>query len=83
MINKEILSSVFSNYGIKKIVLVEDNNKLNFIISEMDLSISLDRWEYLENILKDITKKDINIMALNDVFKYLGTNYISKGVALQ
>ena len=83
MINKEILSSVFFNYGIKKIILVEDNTRLNFVISNMDLELSLDRWEYLENILKDITKKDINIMPLNQVLKHLGSTYVSKGDVIQ
>ena len=83
MINNRIISSVFSNYGIDSVILVEDNNKLNFVISNMNSSISLDRWEYLENILKDITQRDVNIMPLNQVLSHLGSDYISKGVVIQ
>ena len=83
MINTNILSSVFKNYGIHDITLVVENDTYNFIISNMTSTIAIDRWKYLEDILKDITKKKINLIPLNQALKYLGEDYINKGVEIK
>ena len=83
MINKNILSSIFESYKINNVILVEDNEKLHFIISNMSSSFNLDRWEYLENILKDVTGKSINIITYNQAIKHFDTNYLDKGLVIR
>ncbi len=82
MITTEGLKSIFSSYKIDSVVLVENTNELDFVISNMNSSISLNEWENLENILKDIYKKDVNIMSKNQCIKYLGNDFLSKGVVI-
>ena len=83
MINKNILSQVFDNYGINKVMLLEYNNSYNFLISEMNKELSLDRWEYLENILKDITKKNINLIPYSQAKKYFNDDINLKGEVIK
>lgn len=80
MINKNILNSVFDTYGINKVTLIEENNEYIFLISNMPSNINLDRWEYLENILKDITQKNVSILALNYAKKYIN---LEKGLVIK
>ncbi len=82
MITNEGLKSIFNSYKINNVVLVENANELNFVISNMNSNISLTEWENLENILKDIYKKNINIMTKNQCVKYLGNDFLSKGVVI-
>lgn len=82
MITTEGLKSIFNSYKIDSVVLVENTNELDFVISNMNSSISLNEWENLENILKDIYKKDVNIMSKNQCIKYLGNDFLSKGVVI-
>ena len=82
MITNECLKSIFNSYKINNVVLVENANELNFVISNMNSNISLTEWENLENILKDIYKKNINIMTKNQCVKYLGNDFLSKGVVI-
>ena len=82
MITNEGLKSIFNSYKINNVVLVENDNELNFVISNMNSNISLTEWENLENILKDIYKKNINIMTKNQCVKYLGNDFLSKGVVI-
>ena len=83
MINENILSKIFEQNKINNVIMVEENNYLNFIISNMTSSLSLDKWEYLENILKDVTSKNINIITYNQALKNLGNDYIKKGVVIR
>ena len=82
MITNEGLKSIFNSYKINNVVLVENANELNFVISNMNSNISLTEWENLDNILKDIYKKNINIMTKNQCVKYLGNDFLSKGVVI-
>lgn len=83
MINKNILSSIFDNYDIQKVVLIQKDETYNFIISNMSSSLTLERWEYLENILKDITKKSINIIPFPQAEKYFDSNLLNKGLVIK
>lgn len=83
MINTKVLSSVFDNYDIHNVILLPINNTYNFIISNMPSSISLERWEYLENILKELTKKEINIFAVDQAISHLGEEAIKKGSVIR
>ena len=83
MINKNILSSIFDNYDIHSVKLVQDNNILNFIISQMPSSISLERWDYLENILKDVTGKTVNILPYNQAIKCFSEKLINEGLVIK
>lgn len=79
MITEEGLRSIFTSYRIEHVILVKEESSLNFVISNMKSNISLNNWENLENILKDIYKKEINIITKEQCLKYLGKNFISKG----
>lgn len=83
MINKDFLSSVFDNYDIKKVLLIHEDESYNFIISEMSTSLTLERWEYLENILKDITNKDINLIPFSQAEKIFDNASINKGLVIK
>ena len=82
MINKELFASVFKNYGIERVLLNKDESNYNFIISQMNNNISLERWEQLENILKDITKSNVNIFGLEQATKYLSNTYIEESMVI-
>ena len=83
MINTNILSSIFDNYSINKVILLEDTDCYNFIISNMPSSINLDRWEYLENILKEILRKNINIIPHNQAIEIFDNNAINEGLVIK
>ena len=80
MINTNILSSVFKNYHFEKVQMIENSNLCVFLVSNMLTSISLERWEYLENILADITQKDVAIMPLDYAKKHLN---LKEGVVIK
>ena len=82
MINKSIIKSIFSNYHISKIIMIEEKNFYAFVIGKMNESISLDRWEQLENVLKDYTNKEISLIPYNQAYNQLGKKYLDKGVII-
>ena len=82
MMNKSIMKSIFSNYHISKIIMIEEKNFYAFIIEKMNESISLDRWEQLENVLKDYTKKEISLIPYMQAYNQLGKKYLDKGVII-
>lgn len=82
MISIKGLQSVFSSYKINSVVLVENESSIDFIISNMENSISLDNWENLENVLKDVYKKNINLLTKEQCLKYLGKDFLNKGVTI-
>ena len=80
MINPEIFASVFKHHQINKVMLIEHNDCFNFLISDMSSSITLDRWEHLENILRDLTKKEINIIPYSQAIVFFNKEMLAKGV---
>lgn len=82
MITSEGLKSIFNSYKIGNVILVENSNEMNFIISNMNSNISLNDWQNLENVLKDVYRKSINIMTKNQCIKYLGKEFLDKGVCV-
>ena len=64
MINNAIIKSIFSNYCIEKVIFLEEENSNTFIICSMNESISLDRWNNLENVLTEYTKKKNILIAI-------------------
>ena len=83
MINKDIIKSIFINYHISKIIImIEENDFYAFVIGKMNESISLDRWEQLENVLKDYTNKEISLIPYNQAYNQLGKKYLDKGVII-
>ena len=83
MINEKVLSSVFGNYDIHNVILLPMDETYNFVISNMPSSISLERWKYLENILKDITKKEINLFAFSQAISHFGEETLKKGMVIK
>ena len=82
MENKNILISVFKTYGINKVYLNKKSNTYNFIISAMEKSISLDRWNYLETVLKDITNKNVTLLPYEQALQHFGDNYINESLVI-
>ena len=82
MINKDIIKSIFVNYHISKIIMIEEKDFYAFVIEKMSESIALDRWEQLENVLKDYTKKEISLIPYKQAYNQLGKKYLDKGVII-
>ena len=82
MINTAIIKSMFKNYHINKIIMIEEKDFYAFIIGPMNKSISIERWEHLENILKDYTKKDVSLIPYKQAYNQLGKKYLEKGVSI-
>lgn len=80
MIDTKILLSVFEKHGINSVLLIPSENRNIFLIKEMPSSICLNRWEHLENILKDICKKDCDILSHEYASNYIN---IEKGVVIE
>lgn len=80
MINKEILTSVFEKHGIEKVVFIPLESKNIFLIKEMSSHLSLDRWEHLENILKDISCKPCDILDYEYASNYIN---VTEGVVIE
>ena len=83
MINKKIIKEIFSNYSINKVIFIEEKSFNSFIIVSMNESISLTRWENLENILKEYLNKDVTLLPLSQALKALGENHLRKGEIIQ
>lgn len=82
MINTNIIKSMFKNYHMNKVIMIEEKDFYAFIIGSMPESISIDRWEQLENILKDYTKKDVSLIPYKQACNQLGKKYLDKGVII-
>lgn len=78
-----IFSTIFENYGIESVILIDTESKSNFIISNMKNDLSIERWDYLENILKDVMKKSINIIPYNQAIKCFGIKKIEEGEVIK
>ena len=74
MINKQVLKDVFDTYNIEKVTLVDSNNHYIFLIDGMSSGLSLERWDYLEHILQDITNKQITLLPFNYAKKHIKLN---------
>lgn len=83
MINKNILVSIFEKHQIDKVILKETEKSYDFIISEMNSSFNVAKWDYLEHVLEDILGKKINIIALPQATKYFGNQYIESGMIIR
>lgn len=83
MIDTKILKSIFSNYSINKVVFIEEDNFNTFLICSMSENISLERWNNLESILKEYSKKEVSLLPFSQAYKYLKEEYISKGVIIE
>ena len=74
MINKSLLYSVFLHHNVSKVSYIKKDSCYIFLIEEMNSAIPLQRWEHLESILKDITKKEFCILPYKYAEKYLLIN---------
>ena len=59
MIDQNIVKSIFKSHSINKVVYIDEGSFNSFIIYEMSNSISVDKWNNLEHLLQDITKKKL------------------------
>lgn len=82
MYNTDMLCSIFKTYGINNVLIKENSDNIDFIISNMSENISLERWNYLEAILTDCAKKNITILTYNQALENLGSNYIQESKVL-
>lgn len=78
MITRKGLRSIFESYGISHVKLINNLNEYDFIISGMNNSMSLNNWQNLENILKDILGENVEIMTEAQALKYLKKDYFAK-----
>ncbi len=83
MIDEKIIKAIFSNYSIDEVIFIKESSFCSFIICSMNENISLDRWNNLENILKEYTSNEVSLLSLEQALKYLGNEYISKGVIIK
>ena len=83
MIEKKILKSIFNNYFINKVIYIEEDNSILFLICSMNDSISLERWENLENVLHEYLNKKINLLPFVQASKFIQENYLKKGEIIQ
>ena len=80
MINIGIIKSILSNYSISEFIFLEEKDFDSIIICSMKESIPLERWNNLENILKEYLQKEISILPLSQAKKTLSDNQLNKGV---
>ena len=78
MLNNNFIKSVMKTYGIQKANITETETTVDIIIHKMNGSLSLEKWELMETVLKDVTNKKVNIIPYNQATHYLGETNISK-----
>lgn len=74
MTDLNLLYSVFDKHSVDSVSYIKDGDTFIFLIKEMSNSISLERWEHLEQILKDILKVDISILSYEYAKNYIDTS---------
>lgn len=82
MIDLNIIKSIFTSHHINKIILIDETSSYTFVICSMHESISSNKWDNLENILKYHVKKDVTILSHPQALKYLGNDFLNKGVII-
>lgn len=80
MINTNLLASIFEKYNIDSVSYLEDNNDYIFLIKTMNSSISLEKWEYLEQTLKYLLKADVSFLSYDYAKNYID---ISKAMVIK
>jgi len=80
--NLNIIKSIFNNHSINKAIFIEERTFITYIIYDMSESLPLERWEHLEAILKEYTKKEVALLPYNQAITNLGSDYINKGVTI-
>ena len=83
MLNNEVILSIMKTYDIEKVRIKENSTNLDLIICEMNDSISLQRWNLLESVLKDLSQKKVNILTYHQAKRYLGDSYINESKVIQ
>lgn len=78
MLNNNFIKSVMKTYGIQKANIIETESTVDIIIHKMSGSLSLEKWELMETVLKDVTNKTINLIPHNQADRYLSDTNISK-----
>ena len=80
--NIEIIKDIFKSHKINKVIMIKEPQILNFVICSMSSSLDFNRWNNLENILKYHTKEEISLTSYHQAEKYLGKDYLNKGVII-
>ena len=78
MLNNNFIKSVMKTYGIQKANITETETTVDIIIHKMNGSLSLEKWELMETVLKDVTNKKVNLIPHNQAARYLSDVNISK-----
>lgn len=82
MLNKDLINSICQIYGVNKVGIKEKDDTVDFIIFEMNKTISLEKWNYFENILQEFIDKEVCVIDAGQAKKYLGENYLKEGVVI-
>lgn len=80
--NTSIIKDILNSHYINSAILIENSDEYNIIICSMEKEIPFERWENLENLLKYCTKKDVILSSYHQTKKYLGEEYLKKGVII-
>ena len=83
MINKTILKTILNSHSIEKCIYIQEENFDSFIICSMKDNLSFSRWNHLEVILSDYTKKEVALLPLSQAEKLFKKDYFKKGVVIE
>ena len=77
-----IIKDILKSHYINSAILIDNNDEYNIVICSMKKEISFEKWDNLENLLKYCTKKDVCFSSYPQAKKYLGEEYLKKGVII-
>lgn len=79
----KLLSSLLQDFGISQAVLIENDDYFDILIKDMSSSLTLERWNYLENLIKILLKKEINFSSYNQAMTLIPLENFKKGVIVE
>lgn len=83
MLDKKLIKSIFTCYSIPKIIYIEHNDFISFILCSMEKSFSVEKWNNLENILAETFNQKITLLPLSQALKVLTQNQLDKGEVVE
>lgn len=83
MLDKGLIKSIFNCYSIKKVIYIKQKDFISFIICSMQENISIEKWNNLENVLKETFNSEISLLPLSQALKILTRTQLDKGVVIE